>query len=214
MPAPSLRTLDAFWRRMLGMYGHTWASQYGDHPAGTTAETWAQALSGVAPEAIAIGLRACLAEGKEFPPSAPRFRGMCLGIPTFNAVKFESTRTNVEHSPFTRAVWLSLDAYAYRQASSRDGERMLRDAYDYASEQVMRGARLPEPAAGALEEPKIAKPIVSTDPAQRAIRAARARAEIYGDTGNHHDHNDAYRGMINAEIAIQRDASRADEVTQ
>lgn len=179
MPTPSLHTLDAFWRRMLGMFGHTWASQYGDHPSGTTAETWAQALAGVSPPMIAIGLRACLAEGKEFPPSAPRFRGMCMGIPSFATVKFESTKPDAERSPFTRAVWLHLDGYAYRQASARDGDRMLRDAYELASEQVMRGTKLPEPAAGELEAPSDAKPNVNPDPEARKALAERMRRETF-----------------------------------
>lgn len=178
---PSLRTLDEFWRRMLGMYGNTWASQYGDHPSGTTAATWAETLVGIDPAAIAVGLRACLAEGREFPPSAPRFRAMCLGIPAFSAVKFESTKPDAERSPFTRAVWMHLDGYAYRQASARDGDRLLRDAYELASEAVMRGAQLPKPAAAALADASKEKPSVNPDPEARAAIVAKAKAETFGE---------------------------------
>ena len=149
-------TLDAFWRRMLGMYGHTWASAYGDAPTGTTAETWASCLAGVSTAQIADGLRACVAEGGEFPPSAPRFRAMCLGIPSLAVVRLEIR--GGEHSPFTRAVWANLDSYRFRQSSADVADRILRDAYDLTREQVMRGQPLPAPSAAIAKEQREVRP--------------------------------------------------------
>ena len=147
---PSESTLDAFWRRMLGMYGHTWASAYGDAPNGTTAETWASTLAGVSNQQIADGLRACVAEGGEFPPSAPRFRAMCLGIPSLALVRLDIR--SGEHSQFTRAVWANLDGYRFRQSSADAADRMLREAYDLTREQVMRGEALPQPSEAITQE--------------------------------------------------------------
>jgi hypothetical protein len=129
---------------MLGMYGHTWASAYGDAPTGTTAETWASCLAGVSNQQIADGLRACVAEGAEFPPSAPRFRGMCLGIPSLALVRLEIRSGG--HGQFTRAVWANLDAFRFGQVSTDNADRMLRDAYELTREQVMRGQSLPVPS--------------------------------------------------------------------
>lgn len=161
---PSPAILDGFWRRMLAMYGHAWASQNGDHAAGITAETWASCLVGIAPEQIAAGLRACLAEGAEFPPSAPRFRAMCLGIPSLAEVRYRIRQG--EATPFTRLLWQSIDGYRYRQASADAADRMLRDAYDLAREHVMRGNPLPEESPeieqGAVKPAEPAPPEVAS----------------------------------------------------
>ena len=58
-------------------------------PEGAAADTWAAALAGLTGAQIAEGLRACVAEGEEFPPNAPRFRAMCLGIPSLARVRLE-----------------------------------------------------------------------------------------------------------------------------
>lgn len=147
------------------MFGHTWASAYGDAPTGTTAETWASCLAGVSNQQIADGLRACLAEGAEFPPSAPRFRAMCLGIPSLALVRLELR--NEDPGAFTRAVWQNIDAYRFRQVSSDVADRMLRDAYDLTREQVMRGQALPEPSEKLEHE----KP--EFKPASEEVRAAK-----------------------------------------
>jgi hypothetical protein len=196
-PSPSV--LDAFWRRMLAMYGHTWASQYGDHASGITAETWASALSGITGPQIAEGLRGCVAEGREFPPGAPRFRAMCLGIPSLPRVKLELSALR-EHasrlprfvsgsggdteadpppavSAFTRLAWSLIDGYGYRHASAKDAGRMLQDAYDLATEQVMRGGDLPQEGAGRIEHQEAPKPVI---PETREERIARL-AEVLKD---------------------------------
>jgi len=136
---------------MLGMYGHTWASQFGVQPEGTAAETWAASLAGLSGPQLAAGLQACVAEGSEWPPGAPRFRAMCLGIPSFVAVQYEVTRADAERSPFTRSVWQFIDGYAYRHASARECQKLLQAAYDRARDMVMRGVPLPEPIAGAID---------------------------------------------------------------
>lgn len=150
------------------MFGHTWASAYGDAPTGTTAETWASCLAGVSNAQIADGLRACLAEGAEFPPSAPRFRGMCLGIPSLALVRLEIR--SGDHGPFTRAVWGNLDGWRFGQASTDHADRMLREAFDLTREQVMRGQSLPEPSVPITHEVPEFKPC--TEAAREAARRA------------------------------------------
>ncbi len=153
------------------MYGHTWASAYGDAPSGTTAETWASCLAGVTTPQITEGLRACVAEGAEFPPSAPRFRAMCLGIPSLAMVRLELRGT--EHSQFTRAVWANIDGYRYRLASADQADRLLRDAYDLTREQVMRGMTLPVPSEAIEHERPEFKP--ASDAAKQAALDAIAK---------------------------------------
>jgi hypothetical protein len=101
---------------------------------------------------------------------------MCLGIPTFAQVRVEATVPDAERSPFTRSVWQFLDAYAFRQASSRDGEKLLREAYEAAREARMRGAPLPGRAEAITQQ----KPIF-----QRASdqHAALCQEEIARELG-------------------------------
>lgn len=206
MAKPSASTVDALWRRMLGMYGNTWASQFGEQPQGLTADTWASALAGLTTAQIAEGLRACVAEGSEFPPNAPRFRAMCLGIPSFAQVKLESTRSDADRSPFTRACWLHIDGYAYRQASAKDGERMLRDAYDLAREQVMRGVELPAPSL-AIEHQPAPKPQLPQTPEERREHLARLLGGAYNpatadpDYDPHRVHRNRERAEAEAALA-------------
>lgn len=142
--------LDSFWLRMAGMFGHTWASQYGAKPDGVGADTWAAALSGVTGAQLAHGLRETLLLASDFPPSAPRFRALCLGIPSFATVRAEIVKRDSERSPFTLLVWRGIDGFAFARADQQKAERMLREAYDHAREHVMRGGALPEPPVAAI----------------------------------------------------------------
>ncbi len=165
--------VDALWARMLALYGHAWASQYGTAPEGIAAETWAIALNGLSADDLGRGLRACVAEGAEFPPSAPRFRGMCAGIPSLGAVRRElHPRFDGARTPFATLVWAQLDSYRFKQASADQADRLLREAYELAREEVMRGEPLPE-AVEVIGQDKPAKP----KPANPEVAAA-AQAEI------------------------------------
>lgn len=132
---------------MTEIYGHKWVSAYGESSdVEGAAGTWAKGLSGVSPQQVADGLRACVASSDPWPPTLPEFRAMCLGVPSFPAVRMDTAKVQ----PFTRLVWQNLDGYLYRQSSSDRADRMLRDAYELAREHVMRGGELPEPSAGEI----------------------------------------------------------------
>jgi hypothetical protein len=169
--------IETLWERMLAMYGHTWASQNGSKSTGITADTWAGVLNGLSAEQLAAGLHACAAEGREFPPSAPRFRAMCLGVPSFARVQLELDnlkRHRVDKvSRFSAAVYSQLDGYAYAHASARDAERMLQRAYDYIHEEVMNGVGLPPEPAGAIEKTERAFRPASEEVRQRSIEEIR-----------------------------------------
>jgi len=136
------------------MFGHAWVSQYGADPTGHAADTWAGALASVTPHQLAEGLHATFNLGQDFPPSAPRFRALCLGIPTFAAVDHELRTNKGARSPFLRQTWSYIDGYLFARAESKKAERMLKAAYDLAVEYVMRGGTLPYPIEGELDPPK------------------------------------------------------------
>lgn len=175
---PPTEWLRRLWERMVAMYGHAWNSVHGVSPQDdggkltVDGDTWAKALAGVTGQQMAAGLAACLAEGAEFPPSAPRFRGMCLGIPSFASVRMDRDKAE----PFTRLVWASMDGYLYRHAAADRADKMLRDAYELAREHVMAGGDLPQESAGRIEH-KQPEPWNPRTPEERASRAQRAREE-------------------------------------
>lgn len=157
---------------MAAMYGHTWTSAYGDNPSGLAADTWATALSGLSADQLANGLRACVAEGGEFPPSAPRFRGMCFGIPSFEAVNHELLTAGANRGRFAALVWSHIDGYAHRHARAEDAKRMRQHAYELAREQVMRGEPLPPAPAAELDHHQA--PLVPAGiPAKREDRVTK-----------------------------------------
>ena len=182
-PAMWLRRL---WERMVAMYGHGWANVHGVTPheasgALTLAgDTWSRMLTGLGALQIAAGIEACVAEGKEFPPSAPRFRAMCLNIPRIAAVREELRARGKQPSRFTRAVWLQLDLFRYRQASADQADRLLREAYDLVHDRVMRGEALPDEPAGSIGEETPATVPATAEQTAAHIRAIRI--DLHGGT--------------------------------
>ena len=67
--------IKQLWERMAMLYGHRWTSAYGVKDDGT----WLTVLGDLTPEQLGTGLRAAVAAGEEWPPSAPAFRNLCLG---------------------------------------------------------------------------------------------------------------------------------------
>ena len=81
----SKKLMAALWERMTHIYGHRWATSFGeaainrDGDLTDTAKTWATGLSGITPEQIATGLHACCNDASNEWPSLPMFKSKCLG---------------------------------------------------------------------------------------------------------------------------------------
>lgn len=144
--------IEELWVHLLAMYGHRFESAHGRTPAGIAGDTWRAALADIDPIGIGRGLDACLRSGEEWPPSAPQFRAMCLGIPSLAHVRHNVTKHGAEREAFTRLTWQFLDGYAFSRAPQDNADRMLRDAYDLAREHVMAGGALPEGPVNYLEQ--------------------------------------------------------------
>jgi len=160
---------------MGSMYGSAWVSQYGPAPDGVSADTWATVLAGISPRQLAHGLREAVALGRDFPPSAPRFRGMCLNIPSFAQIQREFLKAM--RTPFGRLVWSHIDGYRFRSADQRTADTMLRDAYELAKDHVMRGGELPPEPVGNLAAPaELGTPATE----QTARKALDDLAKLFG----------------------------------
>ena len=73
---------------MAGLYGHRWTSAHGDTDEDGT---WTAGLSGLTPDDFARGLRECVKQGDDWPPSLPTFRKWCQ-------------QPGSSHPPITRAL--------------------------------------------------------------------------------------------------------------
>jgi hypothetical protein len=60
------------------MYGHKWVSSYGADV--DPDRVWQATLSDLSPDQIKHGLRRCTQDMLDWPPSAPEFRKLCLGV--------------------------------------------------------------------------------------------------------------------------------------
>jgi hypothetical protein len=159
---------------MLALFGHAWSSQYGTAADGIAAETWAVALAGVTGKQIADGLRATMALGKDFPPSAPRFRALCMNIPS-QAMASRMIYGKESATPFSRHMWGYIDAYRFRTADMDKTDRMIVEAYGLTTEYLMQGGHLPDEPAAMLEAPHEEE---STWTAEEAAEYARRRDEV------------------------------------
>ncbi len=72
------------WERLTHIYGHKFASAYGEsaideHGLTEAAKTWASGLRGISGDQIANGLRECVDCGESWPPTLPEFVATCKG---------------------------------------------------------------------------------------------------------------------------------------
>lgn len=172
IPAPFLRRV---WERMAAIYPNRWRAAMGESPnkpdGGLTVygDTWAKGLSGLQPEEIARGLEACITRADPWPPVLAEFRALCLAIPTLAQVREDLTREHADREPFTVMVGRRLDGHRYRMADAREGDRLLREAYDDAREARMRGEPLPQPLVKVTHD--------TTPPAPASREVAQAHLE-------------------------------------
>lgn len=154
--------LAELWVRMASLFGNRWVSQYGASPAGVDVIEWGAAIRGLTPRQLDAGMQSVRQSGGEWPPAAPAFRRLCMGVPSLLAVERELAGSEPV-SAFSRLVWSLLgDPWRHRNADAREARRMLADAYDEAVARVLRGDALPEPSAS-LDAPTPRKFVPASD---------------------------------------------------
>lgn len=180
LSATSLRTL---WLRMAEIYGHRWTSAYGENPEAGAGGTWAKGLAGLSPSQLAVGLSASIVSADPWPPTLPEFRARCVGIPSFAAVSAEYRSAvgsrNGPASPFARLMYQHLEHGRYREGDRKTADKALRDAYELASDRLLRGGSyLPDPVAAiahaATEQPEM----TDEEHAARNANAKKALADM------------------------------------
>lgn len=182
LSATSLRTL---WLRMAEIYGHRWTSAYGENPEAGAGGTWAKGLAGLSPSQLADGLSASIISADPWPPTLPEFRARCVGIPSFAAVSAEYREVAHSNSrpvsPFARLMYQYLEYGRYREGDRKTADKALRDAYELASDHLLRGGDYPpEPVAVIARAPVPPQPEPTEEErAERKARAEKAMAELH-----------------------------------
>lgn len=82
------RLVETLWQLMGSMYGHRWTSSFGD--VVDPDRVWAATLAGIDEAQIRHGMRQCVAQGYDWPPSAPEFRALCVGGSTWEHKRIEA----------------------------------------------------------------------------------------------------------------------------
>lgn len=106
---------------MAALYGHRWVSSYGAEV--DPCRVWEATLSDVTEEQIKAGLRACVDQRLEWPPTAPQFRELCEPKQVENAAMYKPLRPMLEKTTF-----------AERQAHARIGLQVARNILSGSTE--------------------------------------------------------------------------------
>lgn len=186
-PAP--RALVRVWLTGIAAWNHRWASALGESPledngtATLAGALWAQELAGFTEAQILDALEHFISQGHDWPPSLPMVRVQCAGIPSLNTVLLELRDRNAERTGFTRLVWSYLDTYRLKSVDADKHDRMIRDAYDLARENVLAGRESIPKDSPALAAPAFVyvKP-EGIEPAENSIAAIRASLGMDGKT--------------------------------
>lgn len=168
------------------MYAGAWEAEYGAVPQredGThtvAGKVWREALAGLDSTQLGEGLRMCLVRHPEWPPKLGQFRALCVGVLPLAEVRYQMRLPPSGRGPFLRVLGKYLDTFRLSRASDRAAEKLLADAYQLASEHVLRGDPIPEPQLE-LEHgaAATAAPYNPLPPEQRTEIIERVRDEIW-----------------------------------
>ena len=70
--------IEQLWQLMSSMFGHKWTSSYGDES--DPDRVWYAILKDITWNQMKSGMDRLAKSGREWPPAAPEFRKLCLGI--------------------------------------------------------------------------------------------------------------------------------------
>jgi hypothetical protein len=170
--------------RMAARYGHRWTSQYAsdDSREGLAAAElaqaeWTQTLAGVDATQMLAGLAADVRRGDGWPPSSTEFRAMCLGVPTFAELRYESLHPELPRSEFGQQWRRYIDPFALAHASAADADRMRREAYELTRQFVLAGNTLPDVPRELPPPPRPEKRYASPEEALRHVQTVIGTVE-------------------------------------
>ena len=101
--------MDRLWSKMTRIYGHKWAS-IAENDDGT----WLAGLRGITPDQIAAALGKLVMMAKEWPPTLPEFRKLCLAVDDEDLERFIS-----------RYAFRGIQSFDLNQMTRKDEQRII-----------------------------------------------------------------------------------------
>jgi len=169
------------WKRLSGLYGYPFVSQYGTEP---TAE-WELALGNLDVDQIRRGIERCTTEPEfcKFPPNPMEFLDLCqptreeLGLPGDDEALRQAAGCSTERHAavvYTLQQMGTGNVHKLRRLDTKSAERLFAKYWTETVNLVARGEEIPEPAKQ-IEE-------IKPTPAARED-AISALAKIREETG-------------------------------
>jgi len=179
----SLTVMELLWRRMTEIYGHRWASSYGEQPT----DGWATAISDLSPGMIRAGLAKMAKQGNHnaWPPTALEFRAICipsgedLGFPSLDEAFQQAIGNRTEKHPAVVHTLRHLDSYALRRMPGGDAQRLFATAWQKTIDEIAAGGELPAAPIGIADD-TVAKPKRERTP-EETQRCASMLAGLLGE---------------------------------
>lgn len=141
---------ELVWKRLSGLYGYTFVSQYGEEP---TTE-WNIALKNIPVDQIGPGIDLCAdsPEFKTFPPNPMQFVALCLpkaedyGLPSESEALNQAVGNSDEKHPAVIYTVRNITGGAYdlRQANTKSAKDMFGKEWAKTIAHVIGGGELPE----------------------------------------------------------------------
>lgn len=131
--------MPQFFARMEHLYGHRWTTNYGKAVNGKgeltlAAKQWAHDLADFPPHAILRAMKRLESEYREWPPTVPQFKALCLDLPTLAQVL---DRKN-DYGPACAEIRKSLDWFNLDQMPTKEMLRQAQWQYERAANLIDR----------------------------------------------------------------------------
>lgn len=191
---PTTEQLAVLWQRMADLFPNRWLNQVGTFVdeqgrEATAVGAWRTALAGMRGQQLAVGLQALIASGADYPPSAPKFRKLCLAdVPSEwtayreactaaggGGMGWESWRWS---HPVVYAAAHDVGSWDLAHLDGRVSAQRFVAAYARAVERFAAGEEMTAPVPKRLEKPKRE----SANPATAEAELAKMRAALFPTT--------------------------------
>ena len=116
----------ALWKRLREYLGLSWTREHGEID-GSDIDTWQDALADFSEAQIARGVKWCQSWDREWPPTLPQFKNLCLTVRPEELPNYTEKRMALEKQTGQPVAMLEhLARSAHSEIAQRELERMRR----------------------------------------------------------------------------------------
>ena len=138
-----MKRISELFAWMAAVYGRKWTANLDDPDAMRIAQAvWESGLDGLSDEHLEAGRNACIHRRKDWPPSLPEFRRLCLGLPDGVTAIAAALREDWTH-PVARHFPRLISSWDRKRWSTERLERAYRDNLETAMDMAEGHALIP-----------------------------------------------------------------------